>query len=244
MEPKIALITGGTSGIGKEIVFKFIKEGYCTLFTYWQNEEKANKIKEKIQKQGGKCEAYHLDIRKEKQIQELVQKIINTYGKIDILVNNAAIDKASFIEEKKKEDFVNILDINLIGPFFLARDIAKHMQKQKEGKIINISSNNSINTNCPYTLEYDASKAALNSLTTNLADFYAPYIQVNAIAPGWVETENLDLEKEEKDIELEKISAKRFAHPKEIAALAYFLTTEEASYINREIIKIDGGFHG
>lgn len=242
---KIVFITGGSRGIGKEIALKFAKEGYITLFTYLNSKKEAIQIKEQIEKEyKGICNIYKLDIKKEEQIKTCIENVINTYGHIDVLINNAGIDKPSFIEEKTKEDFLEILDVNVIGPFLLSREVANHMLKQKEGKIINISSNNSINTNCPYTLEYDASKAALNSLTINLSDLYAPYIKVNAVAPGWVKTDMLDLETEEEQIEKEKINIKRFAYPKEVAHLVYFLAQEEASYINREIIKIDGGFHG
>lgn len=249
MKEKVVLITGGSRGIGKEIAYRFAKEGYTTLFTYKSSTKEAEEIKKEIEnKYQVKCEAYPLDIKKENQIKSLVKNIIDTYQKIDVLVNNAGIDKPSFIEEKNKEDFMEILEVNLVGPFLLSKEIATHMLNQKKGKIINISSNNGINTNCPYTLEYDASKAALNSLTYNLSDLYAPYIKVNAVAPGWVKTDMMDIEEEKKEefekIETEKINIKRFACPDEIANLVYFLSTDNADYINREIIKIDGGFHG
>lgn len=244
MKEKVVLITGGSRGIGKEIALKFAKEGYITLFTYLNSKEKAEQIKKQIEKNyEGKCEIYKLDIKEENQIKTLIKNIIDKYQHIDVLINNAGIDKVSFIEEKNKADFIEILDVNLIGPFLLSKEVAPHMLEKKQGKIINISSNNSINTNCPYSLEYDASKAALNSLTYNLSDLYAPYIKVNAIAPGWVKTDMLDLEEGE-EIEKEKINIGRFAEASEIANLTYFLSTKEADYINREIIKIDGGFHG
>lgn len=249
MEEKVVLVTGGSRGIGKEIVLKFAKEGYITLFTYNTNKEKALTVKNKIEKEyKAICDVYQLNMKEEDQIKSCVEKIIKKYKHIDVLIHNAGIDKSSFIEEKNKKDFLEILEVNLIGPFLLSKIVAPYMLNQKYGRIIHISSNNGLTTNCPYTLEYDASKAALNSLTYNLSDAYAPYINVNAIAPGWVKTDMMDLDDEEKEefekVEKEKININRFADTKEIAELAYFLCTSKADYINREIIKIDGGFHG
>ena len=135
-----------------------------------------------------------------------------------------------------------ILDINLIGPFLTSKYIGQFMFKQGFGKIINISSTNSIDTYYQESLDYDASKAGLNSLTLNFANIYAPIINVNAVACGWINTEmNKNMAHEFKDKEISKILLNRFAEPSEIANVVYFLATDEASYINGSIIRVDGG---
>ena len=176
----------------------------------------------------------------------MVEDIINYFGRIDVLVNNAAIAIDTLVEDKNKDDFKKILDTNLIGPFILSRSVAKVMMKNKKGSIINVSSTNAIDTYYEYSLDYDASKAALISLTHNLAKYYAPYIRVNAVAPGWVDTDmnkNLSLDYIKK--ECEDIYLKRFGKPEEIAKAIYFLASDNASYITGEVLRVDGGYnHG
>ena len=168
--------------------------------------------------------------------------IINNFNKLDVLVNNAAIAIDTTFEDKTKENFMKVLDTNVVSLFYLTRIFADEMYKQKEGKIINISSSNAIDSYYEYSLDYDASKAALINLTHNLANHYSPYINVNCICPGWINTPmNKNLDKDFKQKEENKILLNRFAEPEEIANLVYFLSTNEASYINDSIIKIDGG---
>lgn len=176
----------------------------------------------------------------------MVNDVINYYGRIDVLINNAAIALDCVFEDKKISDFKKVLDVNLIGPFTLSREVGKNMLEHKSGVIINVSSTNAIDTYYEYGLDYDASKAALISLTHNLSKHFAPYVRVNAVAPGWVNTDmnrNLDedyIKEEEKNIYL-----KRFAEAKEIAKVIYFLASDDASYITNEVIRVDGGYnHG
>ena len=172
----------------------------------------------------------------------MVNEGINTFTKIDVLVNNAGIAIDTTFEDKTKENFIKILDTNLIGPFLVSKYAGEHMLKEQQGCIINISSNAGLESYYPEGLDYDASKAGLISLTHNLAVKYAPYIRVNCIASGWINTEmNKELDEEYIKQEEEKILLNRFAQPEEIAKVVYFLSTDDAKYINNETIRVDGG---
>ena len=185
---------------------------------------------------------YYRDITKEEDIKNMVEQSINKFKKIDILINNAGIAIDTTFEDKTKENFMKTIDTNLIGPFLLSKYVGNYMLREKEGCIINISSTNGIDTYYEYSIDYDASKAGLISLTHNLALHFAPYIRVNAVAPGWIKTEmNKNMDEQYKKEEEKKILLKRFAEPEEIATVVYFLTTQEAKYINNETIRVDGG---
>ena len=162
---------------------------------------------------------------------------------IDILVNNAAIDLSNLFHLKTADEFRRTLDVNVVGAFNCACRVRKHMLEQEYGKIINISSTNGINTYYPMCIDYDASKAALISLTHNLAIEFAPYATVNAIAPGLINTESevADYDDEFMQMELDKILVRRIGEASEVAHLVKFLISDEASYINNSIIRIDGG---
>ena len=238
---KTVLITGGSRGIGKETSIEFAKNGYNVVINYVSDEKSALSLKEELEeKYDSDVMLCKCDVSNEIDIKKMVNDVINYYGRIDVLINNAAI------EDKKVSDFKKVLDVNLIGPFTLSREVGKNMLEHKSGVIINVSSTNAIDTYYEYGLDYDASKAALISLTHNLSKHFAPYVRVNAVAPGWVNTDmnrNLDedyIKEEEKNIYL-----KRFAEAKEIAKVIYFLASDDASYITNEVIRVDGGYnHG
>lgn len=173
----------------------------------------------------------------------MVSTIMKEFGRIDVLVNNAGIAIDKEFEERTIEDWNQTLNINLVGPFLVSKYVGEVMLKQKSGKIINVSSTNGINSFFPTSIDYDASKAGLINLTHNLAIQFAPYINVNCVAPGWVNTEmNQKLPKELIEEETSKIYKKRFAEPCEIGKVICFLASEDAEFINDEIIKIDGGY--
>ena len=182
------------------------------------------------------------DVSDEEQVKNMVQETINKFGKIDVLVNNAGIAIDKKFEDRTVEDWKRTLEVNTIGTFLVSKYASQNMMKNKSGKIINISSTNGINTFFPSSIDYDASKAAIINLTYNLAIQFAPYINVNAVAPGWVNTEmNKELPKQLIEEETEKIYKKRFAKPEEIAKVICFLASEDAEYINGTVIKVDGG---
>lgn len=182
------------------------------------------------------------DVSDEEQVKNMIQEVINKFGKIDVLVNNAGIAIDKKFEDRTVEDWKRTLEVNTVGTFLVSKYASENMIKNKSGKIVNISSTNGIDICFPTSIDYDASKAAIINLTKNLAIQFAPYINVNAVAPGWVNTEmNKELPKDLIEEETEKIYKKRFAEPKEIAKVICFLASEDADYINGTVIKVDGG---
>ena len=244
---KCVLVTGSSNGIGKSIIKKFASYGYNVVINYNTDLKSAEELEKNVEKEYGvEALVVKCDISKTIEVEEMIEKTINKFGKIDVLVNNAAIENNSDFFEKTEETFRKVFDINVIGTFLVTKVVSKEMLKQKKGSIINISSNNAINKFDPTTLEYDASKAAVVSLTKNFAKEFAPFIRVNAVAPGWVETEKikqLDRELGNKFIkkESEKCLLGRFASEEDVANLVYFLSCDDSSFINGEVIKIDGG---
>lgn len=231
---KNILITGGTSGIGRAIANKIKDENI--IITYNENNKEANNLKLK------NIDVYKCDLSNENEIKNLYNNIIDKYGSIDVLINNAGIAIDTLFEDKTKENFMKTIEINLVGTFLMSKYFGMNMYEKKSGKIINISSTNGIDTNYPMSIDYDASKAGVNSLTNNLALQFAPYVIVNTVAPGWVMTEmNKELDSEFIEIENKKILLNRFARPEEIANVVNFLVSEESNYINNSIIRVDGG---
>ena len=237
---KVVLITGASRGIGKATAIEFAKNNYNIVINYNNSKEKAELLKKELEeKYNIECLTIKANISNEEEINKMIKEIINKWNKIDVLVNNAGIAIDTTFEDKTKENFQKILNINLIGTFLVSKEVAKYMNK---GSIINVSSTNGIDSYYPYSLDYDASKAGVISLTNNLAVELGPNIRVNSVAPGWVNTEmNKELDKDFIKEETNKIILNRFAEPEEIAKVIYFLATEEASYINGTTIKIDGG---
>lgn len=240
---KTVLVTGATGGIGKATIIEFAKKGYDVVINYLNSETKALELKKEVEDiYQVKTLVIKADVSDELEVKKMVEEIIKEFGCIDCLVNNAGIAIDTIFEDKTKDNFIKILNTNLIGPFLVSKEVGKYMLKEKKGTIINVSSTNGIDTVYPESIDYDASKAGLISLTKNLAIEYAPYIRVNTIAPGWVTTDmNKELDNDFIKKENEKILLNRFADPSEIAKVITFLASDDASYINNEIIRIDGG---
>lgn len=242
---KSVLITGGTRGIGEAISREFAKKGYDIIINYVNSSEKAQNLKQELEKEYNiKVLPIQADISNEIEIKNMVDTAIKEFGKIDVLVNNAGIVIDREFEDKTVEDWKKTLDINLIAPFVLIKLVGKEMMKQKSGSIINISSTNGLNTYYPTSVDYDASKSGLISLTYDSAVQFAPYVRVNCVAPGWVNTEmNKELPEDFVKEETERILVKRFAEPEEIAKVVVFLASEDASFVNSTVIKVDGGWY-
>ena len=242
---KNVLITGGTRGIGEAISREFAKKGYNLIINYIKSKEKAEKLKNELEeKYNIEVLTVQADLADEKEIKNMVDIALNKFGKIDVLVNNAGIIIDKEFEDRTIEDWKQTLNINLIAPFILTKLIGKEMVKNKSGAIINISSTNGINTYYPTSVDYDASKSGLISLTYDSAVEFSPYVRVNCIAPGWVDTEmNKDLSEDYVKEEIERILVRRFGRPEEIAKVATFLASDDASFINSTVIKVDGGWY-
>ena len=240
---KVVLITGAAKGIGKAIAIELAKNNYDIVINYFSSKEKALELQEYIKDNYHvNCLAIKADVSKEDEVDAMVKEIEDKLNGVDILINNAAIDLSNMFNLKTADEFRKTLDVNVVGAYNCAKRVYKYMQDNKFGRIINISSTNGINTYYPMCFDYDASKAALISLTHNLAIQFAPYINVNAIAPGFIGTENelANYDDEFLKAEEEKILVNRYGQTEEVAYLVKFLISDEANYINNSIIRIDG----
>lgn len=241
---RVVLVTGGAKGIGRAIVLELAKNGYDVVVNYLTSKEEASSLVEFITKQYGiRSMSIQADVSKEEEVDSMITQIEETLGGVDILINNAAVDLSNLFHLKNADEFRKTLDVNVVGAYNCSKRVYRHMIDQEYGRIINIASTNGINTYYPMCIDYDASKAALISMTHNLAFEFGPYVNVNAIAPGFIGTENeLDgYDEEFLKEEQEKIMVKRYGQPEEVAYLVKFLISDEANFINNSIIRIDGG---
>lgn len=243
LKNKTILITGASRGIGYQTAYEVAKEGANVIINYNNSIKQAKELEQQLKKEfGTKTLLVKADIKNEQEIIEMVNESINHFKKIDVLINNAGMCKDTTFEDKTKENFMEILETNLVGTFLVSKHVSQHMLKEKSGKIINITSTNATYSYYPESLDYDASKAGVISLTHNLALHLSPYITVNAVSPGWTKTDmNKELSKEQIKKEEEKILLNRFAQPQEIAKVITFLSSDDANYINNQIINVDGG---
>lgn len=243
MANKVALITGASRGIGKAIAIELASKGCNIVINYLKSKEKAEEVAKYIESTFNVvAKTYKADISSEEEVKKLFDFCINEFGKIDILINNAGICFDIELSDRTFGQFVNTFKTNVFGVFALTKIIGEHMVGNKYGKIVNISSNNSINCFYPTSIDYDATKSALNSMTKNFAIEFSPYVNVVAVAPGWVETDmNKDLTPDIMELEKERILKKRIGKPEDVAKLVAFLVSDDADYINGEIIVIDGG---
>ena len=243
---KVALVTGSSKGIGKEIIKELARSGYDVVINYNNSKEEAYALNEELSKYDIKSLVVKCDVSNEDEVKNMIDEIHSQMGSVDILVNNAAVNYNDFFYKKTVEDFKRTMDVNVLGAFLVSKYVSKDMINNKWGRIINISSTNGINTYYPVCFDYDASKAALISLTHNMAIEFAPYINVNAITPGFIGTES-ELEGMDEEFiknEEEKILVKRMGTPGDVAKLVKFLISDDASFINNSVIRVDGGQYG
>lgn len=243
---KVVMITGGSRGIGKRMVQDFARAGYKVVFSYLTQESLAIQLQNSLNSQGYQVFAYRLDLSSDTDISSFVDFAISKFGKIDMLINSAAVTHDSLFQDKNSQSFMDVLRTNVVGTFCLSKLVGNIMFENKSGKIINISSTNGINTYYPMCIEYDASKSAINSMTHNLAMQFAPFVNVNAIAPGFIATESeiKDMDEEFIRSEEEKIFLRRAGTEEDVSNLALFLASDKSNYINNQIIKINGGVYG
>jgi len=240
---KIVLVTGASKGLGEKIAKEFLNDNDIVYVNY--NTTSLEEVKKKYSLFNN-AKFIKCDVSSEEEVKKMLSIINEEQGHLDVLVNNAAITLDNDYFDKNKDEFNKVLETNLIGPFLTSKYASNIMLESKKGTIINISSTNAIDTNEIYSMDYDASKAGVNSLTHNFAVLLAPYVNVNAIAAGWIHTDmNQNLDEEFILDENKKILLGRFAEVDEIANVVKFLASDEASYVNNSIIRVDGGsYHG
>ena len=243
MNRKVVLITGSSRGIGRSTAIKYAQNNYNVVINYNNSYDKARELGDYlVSTYGIEVMIVKADVSNEVEVKDMVDKVISKFGIIDVLVNNASIAIDSDFTCKDSSSFNEILNTNLVGTFLVSKEVSKYMKDNRSGVIINVSSTNGIDSMYVESLEYDASKAGVISLTHNLAEYLKPYVRVNCVCPGWVNTDmNKDLDSSYIEQENKRIMLNRFAEPDEIANVIYFLATEGASYINNSIIKVDGG---
>lgn len=242
---QVVLVTGARRGLGKSIAYEFAKKGYDIILNDKEDKSILESIKADLEFQYSvKVIVGFGDISNEDIVLELLEMVKKEFGTLDVLVNNAAIVSDMELFLRSTEIFENTMHNNVTGTYLMCKYFGQFMFDQdKITRIINISSTNAIDCNFPTSIDYDASKAAVISLTHNFALQFAPKVLVNAVAPGWMNTEmNADLPKELVQEETDKIYLKRFAEPSEVATLVYYLGSKENTYVNNEVIVIDGGY--
>ena len=244
LEGKIALVTGAGRGIGRAVALKLAGQGAVVVVNYNGSKERAEEVVKTILENGGTASAYQCSVSDFEACEKMIKDVIAQYGHLDILVNNAGITRDGLIMKMKEEDFDSVLNVNLKGTFNTIRHSARQMLKQRCGKIINISSVSGILGNVGQA-NYAASKAGVIGLTKTMArELGSRGITVNAIAPGFVDTEMTEVLSEEiRENACKQIILGRFGKPEDIENTAVFLASDKADYITGLVISVDGGMN-
>lgn len=241
---KIALVTGASRGIGSAIAERLGKDGYTVIVNYSGSKDRAEAVVNKIKEAGGNAESYQCHVQEYDSVKEMIKYITDTYGQIDVVVNNAGITKDGLLMRMKPADFENVIDVNLKGAFNVIQNVSRPMIRKASGRIINISSVVASLGNAGQA-NYVASKAGIDGLTRSVArELAAKNITVNAIAPGFIESDMTDvLSDDVKGKMLEQIPLKTFGHLDDIAGTVSFLVSDEARYITGQTIHVNGGMY-
>lgn len=242
LEGKVAIVTGASRGIGRQIAVTMAKEGAEVIVNYNGSADKAEAVVAEIQAAGGKAEAVQCNVSEYLKAEELIKYVIEKYKKVDILVNNAGITKDNLLMKMSEEEFDAVISTNLKGAFNCTKHVSRQMLKQRSGRIINISSVSGVIGNAGQA-NYCASKAGVIGLTKSVArELGSRGITVNAIAPGFIDTEMTEVLPETvKKAMGEQIPLKRFGKTEDIADAAAFLASDKAGYITGQVICVDGG---
>lgn len=239
---KTAIVTGAGRGIGREIALTLAREGANVIVNYNGSAAAAEEVVTVITQNGGIAESYQCNVADFTATGEMITHVISKYGKIDILVNNAGITKDNLIMKMSEEDFDQVIDINLKGAFNTIKHVTKQMMKQREGKIINLSSVSGVMGNAGQ-LNYSASKAGIIGMTKSAArELASRGITVNAVAPGFIQTDMTDvLSDSVKENIATQIPMKKFGTVADIAEVVTFLASDKANYITGQVIQVNGG---
>ncbi len=242
LQDKVALVTGGARGIGRAIALALASEGAHVAFTYRSAGPAAEEVVKLIQEKGRKAAAYQSDAKQFDAAQHVVDTVVKEFGRIDILVNNAGITKDTLLMRMTEQDWDDVIDTNLKSAFAFSKAVCRHMMSQREGRIINISSIAGVIGN-PGQTNYAASKAGMIGMTKTLAkELASRNIQINAVAPGFVDTDMTEkLTPQQKEALMAMIPLKRTAKPEEIASVVVFLASPASSYMTGQVLCVDGG---
>ncbi|BCB03321.1 3-oxoacyl-[acyl-carrier-protein] reductase [Bacillus sp. KH172YL63] len=242
LEGKVALVTGASRGIGREIALELARKGCNVVVNYAGSEAKANEVVDEIKSIGKEAIAVQCNVSDSESVQDMVKKTISEFGSIDILVNNAGITKDNLLMRMKENEWDDVININLKGVFLCTKAVTRQMMKQRSGRIINISSIVGVSGNAGQA-NYVAAKSGVIGLTKTTAKELAPRgITVNAIAPGFISTDMTDELPEDVRTEmLKQIPLSRFGAPEDIAQVVSFVASDAASYMTGQTLHIDGG---
>lgn len=242
LEQKVAVVTGASRGIGRAIAEKLAEEGVFVVINYRGNEEQAKQVQQTIKEQGGNAEIYGCDVSDFSACEVFFKDVIETYGRLDILVNNAGITRDGLLMKMTESDYDAVLQTNLKGTFNGIRFASRQMLRQKEGRIINISSVSGILGNAGQA-NYSASKAGVIGLTKSAArELASRGITVNAVAPGFIKTEMTEVLSEQvQDHAKSQIPLGSFGNPEDVAEAVWFLASDKAGYITGQVLNVDGG---
>lgn len=241
---KVALITGASRGIGREIALTFAKNGYHVVVNYNGNKDKALAVKAEVEALGQQALVIQANVADESDVKAMVKTTVDTFGQLDVVVNNAGITRDNLLMRMKEADFDAVIDTNLKGVFLMMKAVARPMMKQKGGAIVNLSSVVGLSGN-PGQINYVAAKSGVIGMTKSAAkELAAKQIRVNAVAPGFITTDMTEaLSDEQKAILLNQIPLKALGEPKQVADAVYFLASDAASYITGQTLSVDGGMY-
>ncbi|PPA72086.1 3-oxoacyl-[acyl-carrier-protein] reductase [Jeotgalibacillus proteolyticus] len=242
LEGKVALVTGASRGIGREIALELAKNGADVAVNYSGSKEKAEQTAQEVENLGRKAFVIQANVGDADQVQNMIKETLGHFGKIDILINNAGVTRDNLLMRMKEEEWDDVMDINLKGVFLTTKAVSRSMMKQRSGRIINISSIVGVMGN-PGQANYVASKAGVIGLTKTAAkELSSRGITVNAVAPGFIETDMTDKLTDDIQTEMKKqIPLARFGQPDDIAKVVVFLSSDDASYMTGQTLHVDGG---
>lgn len=242
-ENKTVVVTGGSRGLGASTIRRFADEGANVVINYTKHKDAAEKLEQELKSKGVKTLLVQADVGSEESVKAMVAKVIEVFGSIDVLVNNAGIVFDIPFTRKTTEQWQRTMDVNLNGVYYCTKHFMPHINRG--GSIVNIASTNGIDTFHPDSIDYDVTKAGVIMFTKAMARDLAPDLRINCIAPGWFDTDiNADLSKDYVKKESEKIAMGRFGKPEEIASVASFLASEDAKFMTGSVVVVDGGYGG